>query len=79
MTTREPLHVTNDGEVPFLAPIAGVDPVEDSHFVTKGWGLANFGGGGGGGVGGGGLLWAGPWDSAPTAGVFVSSYEGAWA
>lgn len=78
MSTRAPLHVTDDGEVPFRRPVAGVDPVGDQDFVTKGWGLANLGGGGGGGVGGGGLLWSGPWESVPPAGVFVSAYEGAW-
>lgn len=50
MSTRAPLHVTDDGEVPFRRPVAGVDPVGDADFVTKGWGLANLGGGGGGGV-----------------------------
>jgi len=79
VTTREPLHITDDGEVPFRAPIAGVAPTEASHFVTRGWAEANLGGGGGGGVGGGGLQWAGAWESAPTPGVFVNSYAGAWA
>lgn len=80
MSTRAPLHVTDDGEVPFRRPVAGVDPVGDADFVTKAWAEANLGGGGGGGggVGGGGLLWAGPWESVPPAGVSVSSYAGGW-
>lgn len=45
---REPLHVTDDGEVPFRAPVAGVDPVDAAHLVTKGWAEANLGGGGSG-------------------------------
>lgn len=45
---REPLHVTDDGEVPFRSPVAGVDPVDAAHLVTKGWAEANLGGGGGG-------------------------------
>ena len=57
-TLRESLQVTDDGEVPFRAPVAGVDPVDAQHFVTRGWAEANLGGGGGG-VGGGGLQWAG--------------------
>lgn len=45
---REPLHVTDDGEVPFRAPVAGVDPVDAQHLVTKAWAEANLGGGGSG-------------------------------
>jgi hypothetical protein len=35
MGTRSPMVVTADGEVPFTAPIAGVEPTEDVHLATK--------------------------------------------
>lgn len=45
-TVQAPRVVREDGRTPFRAPQAGVDPVDDTHFVTKGWALANLGGGG---------------------------------
>jgi hypothetical protein len=32
---RAPLMVTDDGEVPFVAPVSGVTPTAPSHLVTK--------------------------------------------
>lgn len=49
-TVQAPRVVREDGRTPFRAPQAGVDPVDDTHLVTKGWALANLGGGGGGGA-----------------------------
>ncbi len=73
--------VRNDGRTPFLRPQKGVAPVDGDDFVTRAWAIANLGGGGSGsgsGSGGGGLQWAGAWESAPAAGVFVSSFRGGW-
>lgn len=72
--------VRNDGRTPFLRPQKGVAPVDGDDLVTRAWAEANLsGGGGGGGPGGGGLQWAGAWESAPAVGVFVTSFQGAWA
>lgn len=45
-TVQAPRVVREDGRTPFRAPQAGVDPVGDQDFVTKGWAIANLGGGG---------------------------------
>lgn len=39
--------VAADGQVSFTSPVAGADPVDDNHFATKKFVLANGGGGGG--------------------------------
>lgn len=43
---RSPLHVTDDGEVPFTKPVAGVAPTAAAHLVTKAYADALGGGGG---------------------------------
>lgn len=39
------------GSASFLSTVAGADPTDDTHFVTRGYANANYSGGGGGAVG----------------------------
>lgn len=50
MGVRAPLTVSDDGEIPFVAPQSGVYPTADQHLATKEYVDDVAGGGGGGGA-----------------------------